>query len=97
MKAQGAKLDDAIAKVDQVVENQAAETDEERQAREAKEAEEAEAARKAEEHAKEPPANGGEDDQPGAGDDDFDENAELTPEQAAELERQAAEQMAAGL
>jgi hypothetical protein len=62
-----------------------AETDEEKQAREAKEAEEAEAARKAEEAKNgNPPAKSGDDDQGGAGEEEIDEDAELTPEQEAE-------------
>jgi HK97 family phage prohead protease len=53
-----------------------------------KAAEEEEAARKAAEDEKEDdPAKGGEDDQPGAGEaDEFDEDAEITPEQQAEID-----------
>lgn len=67
------------------------ETEDEKAAREA---EEAEAAKKAEEESKKPPAKSGSDDQGGAGDDEFDENAELTPEQEAALDETFAEQLA---
>lgn len=70
----------------------AEETEEEKKAREDKEAadkkaaDEAEAARKAEAEGKTPPAKSGEGDQDGAGKDEFDENAELTPELQAEID-----------
>jgi HK97 family phage prohead protease len=75
------------------------ETDDEKTAREAKEAEEAEAARKAEEEAADSenpddPAKGGDDDQPGAGEDEFSDDTELSPEQEAEMDQQLADQLA---
>ncbi len=67
------------------------ETEEQKTEREAKEAADAQAAKEAEEAKNvaaglnpDGTAKGGSDDQPGAGDDEFDEDAELTPEQEAE-------------
>lgn len=41
------------------------------------------------------PAKGGSDDQPGAGEDEFDDDTELTPEQEAEMDAKLAEELAA--
>lgn len=67
----------------------AEETEEEKTARQAAEAE---AARKAAEENDDDPAKGGEDDQPGAGEAQFDEDAELTPELQAEIDAALADE-----